>query len=462
MQSTKSIMLTIIVACQLMVVLDSSVMVTALPEIGRTLHLTTANLTWVQNAYILAYGGFMLLGARAGDIMGRRRIFRAGIALFTVASLLAGMAQSAEFLLAARALQGLAAAMATPSTLALLSVSFVETKERSKAIAIYSAVSGGGGSVGLILGGMLTEWISWRVGMFINVPIGIALLIIIPKYLQETQKRTGHFDLLGAVLSVTGMTSLVFGFVQAAAAGWQHTATLAPLAAGIVLMAGFVAVEARAKEPIIPLRLFSSRERSGAYLGRFLFICGNFSLFFFIPQFLQNVLGFSSFESGLAFVPFTGVQFGMMYVMPSLVSRFGSVKILISGLVIAILGTIWCSQISTGTSFFPNMFLPLILMGIGAGMVFQPLTAFGLTDVDPGDSGAASGLINVAHQIGASMGLAVLSTVFESVYRSSSPSAEQFAHAASIAVTGSAVFLTTALLVTLLLLFRPAAKLRSE
>lgn len=460
MHPFKTIMLTIIITCQLMVVLDSSIMVTALPELGRTLHLATAHLTWVQNAYILAYGGFMLLGARAGDILGKRKIFSAGVALFTMSSMLAGFAQSAEFLLFTRTLQGLAAALATPSTLALLAVNFVEVKERSKAIAIYSAVSGAGGSIGLILGGILTEWISWRVGMFINVPIGIALLFMIPKYLQETQKRTGHFDMLGALTSVIGMTSLVYGFVQAAAVGWDQAITMVSLAAGVILLAGFVGIEARAKEPITPLRLFTNRQRSGAYLGRFLFLCGNFSLFFFIPQFLQNVLGFSSFEAGLAFLPFTLSQFGMMYVMPWLVSRFGNVKVLMVGLIIAILGTSWCSQISIDTTFFPDMFLPFIFMGIGAGMVFQPLTTIGLTNVEPRDSGAASGLINVAQQTGCSVGIAVLVTVFESVYQSAVPSTQQYAHSISVAIIGSVVFITAALIVVLLWLFQPSKALQ--
>nr|WP_312876248.1 MFS transporter [Paenibacillus frigoriresistens] len=244
-----------------MVVLDSSIMVTALPEIGRTLHITTTNLTWLQNAYILAFGGFLLLGARAGDILGRRRMFSAGIALFTFASILVGLAQSAEFLIITRALQGLAAAIATPSTLALLSVTFVEAKERTKAIAIYSAVSGAGGSIGLILGGVLTDLISWRVGMFINVPIGIALLLMVPRYLKETEKNTGRFDVMGALTSVFGITALVFGFVQAAANGWGNMVTLISLMVGAVLLLTFVFIEARAKQPITPLRLFSSRQR---------------------------------------------------------------------------------------------------------------------------------------------------------------------------------------------------------
>ncbi|WP_141692576.1 MFS transporter [Paenibacillus pectinilyticus] len=465
MIQSKPIILTIIIACQLMVVLDSSIMVTALPEIGRTLHITTANLTWVQNAYILAYGGLMLLGARAGDILGRRKMFSVGIALFTLASILVGVSHSEILLLVSRALQGLAAAIATPSTLALLSLTFVEAKERTKAIALYSAVSGAGGSVGLLIGGLLTDLVSWRVGMFLNVPIGIILFIMIPRYLRESEKNTGRFDVMGAVTSVTGITALVFGCVQAAANGWGNSVTLISLLLGVTLLTSFITIEAHAKQPITPLRLFSNRQRSGAYLGRFLFLCGNFSLFFFIPQFLQRVLHFSSFEAGLAFLPFTAVQFGMMYVMPTLIARYGNLKVLIAGMIIAIIGTSWLSsEISIQAHFFPQLFFPLIIMGMGAGMIFLPLTSFGLTDINPNDAGAASGLINVSQQIGCSLGLAVLITIFEAVNRpaSASPSnEEQFAHAISISITGSAIFITTSLIVVLLL-FLPVRKTNRE
>ncbi|WP_337951033.1 MFS transporter [Paenibacillus sp. HWE-109] len=440
-----------------MMVLDGSVLVTALPEIGRTLHLSTAALTWVQNAYILAFGGFLLLGARAGDILGRRKTFSAGIALFSLASILAGLAPSSSLLLAARALQGLAAAMATPSALALLSVSFSEARERSKAIAVYSAVSGAGGSVGLIIGGLLTDVISWRAGMFLNVPIGVALLFMVPRYMRETETKAGRLDIWGAITSVIGMTALAFGFVQAASVGWKVPDVWGAIAIGGASLAAFIWVEARAKEPITPLRLFASRTRSGAYLGRLLLLCGNYPIFFFVPQFLQNVLHFDSLEAGLAIMPFTAVQFAMMYAMPSLVARFGNAKVLIAGLVIAITGTSWLSFISADSSFFLHLFFPLIVMGCGAGMIFQPFTTLGLSGVKDKDAGAASGLVNVAHQTGASLGLAVLIAVFEAANRSASPSGTSFAHAISVSLVGSAVFLTASLLAVLILLL-PADK----
>ncbi|WP_336773081.1 MFS transporter [Paenibacillus sp. MMO-58] len=449
MHQSKWIILTIIIACQLIVVLDASVMVTAIPQIGRTLHMSTTSLTWVHNSYILAFGGFLLLGARAGDLLGRRRMLGIGIGLFSLTSFFAGIAPTAEFLLISRALQGFAAALATPAALALLSATFVEAKERSRAISMYSAVSAAGGSIGLILGGFFTDFVSWRFGMFINVPIGIVLLYLVHKFIQPTSIRSGRFDIGGALTSVIGMSSLVYGLVQAADYGWGNPATWIPLAAGIILLAVFVLIESKAAEPIIPLRLFANRQRSGAYLGRFLMVGGNFSLFFFIPQYLQNALGFSSFEAGLAFLPFTVAQFGMMYIIPGLVRRYGNIKVLSAGLIIAIIGTLLLSRmVSAQTSFFPDLFILLAIMGIGAGMVFQPLTAMGLTGVQPQDSGAASGLVNVAHQSGASLGLAVLITVFNTSIRIEQPSASEFAHAISNSILGSVFFIVSALLVT--------------
>ncbi|WP_130609578.1 MFS transporter [Cohnella abietis] len=457
-KSNNKLILAIIITCQLMVVLDASIMITALPEIGRGLHLATTSLTWVQNAYVLAFGGFLLLGARAGDLVGRRRVFIIGTAIFTVASLLAGFAQSAEMLFATRALQGIGAALATPSALALLSVSFVETKERVKAIAMYSAVNGAGGSIGLVVGGMLTDWISWRVGMFINVPIGILLLVMAPRFLPETNKSTGRFDIMGAITSVVGLTALVYGFVRAADDGWGNSVTIISLLTGVVLLAAFAFIESRVEQPITPLRLFSSRERSGAYLGRLLFVGGLFSMFFFLSQFLQHVLGFTALETGLAFLPMTMVQFGMMYAMPWLVARYGNAKVLVSGIFVVIIGMSFISQISTDLKFFPGILIPMVILGIGAGTVFIPFTTFGLSGVDPRDAGAASGLVNVSHQTGGSLGLAVLTAVFGSfIPTGTTPTDSQFTTAVSTSIIGSIVFITVSFIVVLLLLVRPGS-----
>src|SRR3954468_19038983 len=322
-----NLVLGLILAAYLMIVLDVSVIITALPDVHTALHFSSSGLSWVQNAYALTFGGLLLLGARAGDILGRRRTFMVGIALFTTASLLAGLAQSASWLLIARAVQGVGAAMAAPSTLALLTTTFREGAERTRALAWYSAVAGGGGSAGLVLGGMLTDWVSWRWGMFINVPLGLALIALAPRHLPETARHPGRFDLADAAPSTLGMTSLVYGFVRAASDGWGDRVTVASFGAGAILLAAFVLNERRAHQPITPLRLFASRERSGAYVARILVVGGMFSMFFFLTQFLQGVLGYDPLQAGVAFLPMTAVLFAMVQVVPRLTRRLGGLRL---------------------------------------------------------------------------------------------------------------------------------------
>src|SRR5436190_9841308 len=257
----RRMVLAIILGTYLMIVLDASVVITALPKIHEGLHFSTADLSWVQSAYALTFGGLLLLGARAGDIVGRRTVFVLGIGIFTFASLLGGLAQSPTELLVARAVQGVGGAIAAPATLALLTTSFREGPDRTRALAAYSAVAGAGGSVGLVLGGLLTDVVSWRAGLFINVPVGALLMWLAPRYLEDTEPQPGRFDLVGAVTSTFGMTALVYGFVSAASNGWGDPITLASFAAGLVLLAAFVVTERRAVQPITPLRLFPNRER---------------------------------------------------------------------------------------------------------------------------------------------------------------------------------------------------------
>jgi MFS family permease len=270
-----AVVLAIVLACQLMLIFDMTIVVTALPKIHGDLHFSSTGLSWVQNAYTLTFGGLLLLGARAGDILGRRRMFVAGIVLFTLASMAGGLAQSPGWLLGARALQGIGAAIAAPSTLALLTTTFREGHERTRALASYSAVAAGGGSVGLVLGGMLTSWASWRWGLFINVPIGAALLWLAPRHLPETERHAGRFDLRGAVTSTLGMTALVYGFVRAAAEGWAERGTIASFGAGVILLAAFVVTETRAPHPITPLPRLASRAPTRAEQGRMLTLGAN-------------------------------------------------------------------------------------------------------------------------------------------------------------------------------------------
>jgi EmrB/QacA subfamily drug resistance transporter len=450
-------LLAIILASYLMIVLDVSIVITALPKIHQTLGFSATGLSWVQNAYTLAFGGLLLLGARAGDILGRRRMFVVGIALFTGASLAAGLAQTATWLLAARSLQGAGAAIAAPSTLALLTTSFREGPERTRAVAYYGAVAGGGGSVGLVLGGLLTGWLSWRWGLFINVPIGIVLILAAPRYLPETERRSGRFDLAGAASSTLGMTAVVYGIVRAAAAGWTDRLTVASLAAGVVLLALFVVNERRAEQPITPLRLFASRERAGAYLARILFVGAMFGMFFFLTQFLQGVKGYGPLEAGLAFLPLTGVMFAMVFVVPRLAARLGNARLLAGGVTVALAGMTWLSRLSADAPYLTGIAIPMVILGIGAGAAFTPLTASGVAGVAPEDAGAASGLVNVAHQLGGSLGLGVLVTVFAAATPAELDARSVLAHRIASSLTVGSAMLALALAVVVTLIRRPRA-----
>ena len=448
-------LLAIILTSYLMIVLDVSIVLTALPRIHHALGFSATGLSWVQNAYTLAFGGLLLLGARAGDLLGRRRMFVIGIGLFTVASLAAGLAQSAAWLLAARALQGTGAAIAAPSTLALLTTSFPEGPQRTRALASYGAVAGGGGSVGLVLGGLLTSWVSWRCGLFINVPIGIALILAAPRYLSETERRRGQFDLIGATASTLGMTAVVYGIVRSATAGWADRLTLASLIGGALLLVLFVVNERRAAHPITPLRLFASRERSAAYLARVLFVGAMFGMFFFLTQFLQGVRGDSPIRAGLSFLPLTGVMFAMVLVVPRLMQRLGNPRVLAGGIVTALIGMAWLSRLSADTPYLAGIAIPLVILGVGAGAAFTPLTSAGVAGVAPADAGAASGLVNVSHQLGGSLGLGVLVTVFASATRHGLAGRDTLAHGVAASITIGAVMLALALVVVVTLMRRP-------
>jgi len=455
MPSSQRPLLAIVLASYLMIVLDVSIVITALPRIHESLGFSDTGLSWVQNAYTLAFGGLLLLGARAGDLLGRRRTFVIGIAIFTAASLAAGLAQSATWLLAARAAQGVGAAIAAPSTLALLTTAFPEGPQRTRAVAYYGAVAGGGGSIGLVLGGILTDWISWRWGLFINVPLGIALVLAAPRYLPETARRRGRFDLAGAATSTLGMIAIVYGIVRAAETAWTDGVTLATLALGGVLLALFVLNERRVAQPITPLRLFASRERVGAYVARVLFVGAMFGMFFFLTQYLQGVDGYSPLKAGLAFLPLTTVMFAMVFVVPALVARLGNARLLAVGVTTAFLGMAWLSRLSADTPYLTGIALPMVVLGLGAGAAFTPLTASGVADVEPEDAGAASGLVNVAHQLGGSLGLGVLVTVFASASPDGLDASAALAHRIASSLTVGATMLALALAVVVALVRRP-------
>ncbi|WP_375489486.1 MFS transporter [uncultured Jatrophihabitans sp.] len=407
-----NLVLAVILTCQLMVVIDVTIVNIALHDIRRSLGFSAASLSWVVSAYTLAFGGLLLLGARAGDILGRRRMFLAGIALFTVSSLAGGFAQNPGELLAARVVQGIGGAFASPSALALLMTMFPDARERTRAIGLYAAVSVGGSALGLIAGGVLTEYASWRWVLFVNVPIGAVLLVFGRPLLTETERQHGRFDLAGALTSTLGMTSLVYGFVHAASDGWRDAATVTAFAVGVALLAAFVLIESRASSPITPLRLFADRNRASAYVARLLLVAGMMGMFFFLTQFLRGVLGYSDLVTGFAFLPLTAVIFGATQLSSRvLVERIGAHRLMIVGISLSTLGMLWLSQLGEHSGY-GSLAGPLVVFGLGNGLAFVPLTTSALSGVEPRDAGAASGLVNVMQQVGGSLGLAVLVTVF--------------------------------------------------
>jgi EmrB/QacA subfamily drug resistance transporter len=413
----RGIALALVLGAQLMIILDMTVVNIALPSIAHGLHFSEASLSWVLNAYTLTFGGLLLLGGRAGDILGRRRVFIAGIVLFTAASLAGGLATSAPWLLAARAAQGVGGAIASPAVLALIASSFAEGRERTRALSIYTAVAMGGGSLGLVLGGVITEWVSWRWVLFVNVPIGIVVALLAPVFLSESQRQPGRFDIAGALTSTAGMTSLVYGFIRAAEDGWSNRVALAAFAAAVVLLAMFVVNESHARQPITPLRLFADRGRAGSYVTRLLLVAGMFGMFYFLTQFVQNILGFSPLRAGVSFLPMTFALFGVSRLSPRMLARFGATPLMITGLLPVVAGMTWLSRISPGTGYLAGVLGPMLLIGAGMGVVFVPLTMASLAGVRPEDSGAASSMVNVTQQVGGSLGLAILVTAFSTATR---------------------------------------------
>jgi EmrB/QacA subfamily drug resistance transporter len=453
--------LAIVVTCQLMLILDATVMNVALPRIQAGLHFSPTGLAWVINSYTLAFGGLLLLGGRAGDILGRRRLFIAGIALFTAASLVGGLATSAGWLLAARVLQGVGAAAAGPNTIALITTTFTEARERIRALALLSAVASGGFAIGLIVGGLLTEWASWRWVLFINVPFGMAAVALAPRYVREPQRHPARLDLPGAITASAGVAALVYALIHAAMVGWSDPLTVKVLAAGIVLLALFLAIEVRTAQPLMPLRLFADRNRTAGYLNFLLGPAAMMSMFFFMTQFLQDVRGFSALRTGFAFLPMAVSMFLLTRTMPALLPRIGPRPLAITGAVLLIGGLAWLTRISPDSGYLDGVLGPMLLMGFGVGIGFVPLPPVIMATVAPADAGAAGGIMQTMQQTGASLGLAVLTTVFGTAIRNAG---HHLAPAAAL-VTGithafvaSTLFATATLLVALT--FRPLPTVR--
>ena len=408
-------LLLVILTAQLMVVLDTTIVNVALPHIQRSLGFSTSALSWVLNAYILTFGGFLLLGARAGDLFGRRRVFLLGIAIFTVASLAGGLAVSGWALLAARAIQGVGAALAAPCALSLLTNTFPEGPPRVRAIGLYTTVSAAGGAIGLVSGGLLTQLVSWRWVMFVNVPIGLVVWLLGRQVIGETERQHGHFDVLGALTCTVGVTGVVFGLVEAGVRGWTSPLSLGAIIAGVAVFAYFLRHESRADEPILPLRLLAHRTRNAANGSRALLYAGFYGLFYFMAQFLQDVQGFSPLQAGLAFVPMPLTVFLVSQLTSRvLLKRLPEKAVMLSGTVLATAGLLLATRVGAGTSY-GFVVICMMLIGAGAGITFVAQTSASLADVPPEIAGAASGLVNVSQQLGAAIGLAVLVTAFNAL-----------------------------------------------
>ena len=455
--------LAVILICQLMVIVDATVVSIALPGIQRTLHFSAAGLSWVQDIYLLVFGGLLLLGGRAGDLLGRRRLLVLGIALFTLASLLGGLATSPGLLIAARAAQGVGAAVAAPNTLALIVSTYREPTSRARAIGLFSSMSAGGAAVGMILGGLLTSYFSWRSVMFINVPFGLAIVLLAPRLIREPERHPSRLDLPGAVMATLGTGTLVYAFIHAATAGWSAGSTLLAFAAAALLLAGFVLWEARgAAQPLLPLHLLRDRVRGGGYLTMLLLPAAMYGMFFFVTQYLQNVLGYSPLRTGFAFLPLAVLIFVGARTAPRLVPRLGARPFLVGGPLLLLTGLLLLTRIDATTAYASGILPSMALFGAGAGMTMAPLSITILAGVRPEESGAASGTLQTMQQAGGALGTAVLLTVFTSATRhpdGRSPH-ELFAHGVSAGMGVAAVFIAVALLLVLTVV-RPGGRPRS-
>ncbi|MBT2407570.1 MULTISPECIES: MFS transporter [unclassified Streptomyces] len=415
--SGNGVALFVIASCQLMVVLDITIVNIALPHIQTALDFSTESLSWVVNAYTLTFGGLLLLGGRTGDILGRKRVFIFGVLLFGLASLLGGLAQNAGQLMGARALQGVGGAIASPTSLALITTTFREGPARNRAFGVFAAVSAGGGAIGLLAGGILVEWLNWRWVLFVNVPIAVLIAVAAVKVIRESERHPGHFDLMGALLGTAGMVALVYGFIRAAQEGWRDPLTLGSFAAAVLLLTLFILNEKRSPQPITPLHMFADRNRAGTYGIMLMLACAIFGMFFFLTLFVQNVLGFSPLRAGLAFLPISGVVAVGAGIASQLLPKYGPKPFMVAGALCTAVGLAWLTQTDIHSTYLGSILGPTLVFGLGMGLQFVSLTLMALSNVPDRESGAASGLLNTMQQVGGSLGLSILVTVFGTASR---------------------------------------------
>jgi EmrB/QacA subfamily drug resistance transporter len=431
--------LAVIATAQLMVVLDATIVNVALPRIQAALGFSGSNLEWVVNAYALAFGGLLLLGGRSGDLLGRRKVFIFGILLFSAASLAGGFATNQAWLLAARVVQGMGGAFAAPTALSLVAVTFPEGRERNRAMGVYAAMSVAGGAVGLILGGVLTNYASWRWVLFVNVPIGIAVALAAPRVLGESSRQRGRFDLPGAITATLGLSALVYGLSNAATSvngvsHWGDTKVVVSLVAAVVLLVAFAVIEWRAEHPLLPIRVLRSRDRSGSYLIMLCVGTALFGMFFFLTLFVQQVWGYSPLKSGLAYLPMILTVMAASAIASQLVPRIGARPLMLAGSVITTGGMFWLSRITEHSTYLGGLLGPMMVTALGMGLLFVPISLVALSRVADNDAGVASSLLNTGQQVGGSIGLAVLGTVAWSAVASNIKSQTVTAtHAAAVA-----------------------------
>lgn len=404
--------LVVLAAAQFMVVLDASIVNVALPSIKDDLGFSESGLPWVVNAYTLAFGGFLMLGGRAADLFGRRRVFIVGLAVFSIASLVGGFATSSGWLIAARGVQGLGAAILSPAALSIVTTTFTEGAERNKALGIWGALAGAGGAVGVLMGGVLTSGLGWEWVLFVNAPIGVAAIVAAKRLVREShgEERTS-MDIAGAFSITAGLVVLVYALVDANDAGWGSGQTIGLLALSVVLLATFVVVELRTRHPIMPLTIFRNRNVASADAVALLVGASLFSMFYFISLYLQQVLGDSALEAGLSYLPLSVAIITSAGVASQLVTRIGPKPVLVSGLVCTTVGLLLFTQVSAGGSFTGDVLIPSLIVAVGLGLSFVSLTIVAVSGVTHHEAGMASGLLNTAQQVGGALGLAVLSSV---------------------------------------------------
>jgi len=413
---SKWVALALLAAAQFVVILDASIVNVALPSIGADLNFSQDDLSWVVNAYVLVFGGFLLLGGRMADLLGRRRMFMAGLIIFALASLAGGLAESSTQLIIARAIQGLGAALLSPAALSLVTVLFEEGAERNKALGVWGAVAGSGGAVGVLLGGMLTEWAGWEWVLFVNVPVGLAAAAMAPRLLPESRTEgVRHFDFAGAFSVTAGLSLLVYTLVDANNAGWTSLQTLGLGGLSLALIGAFYVIERRSHAPLMPFPgIFRIRTITGINVSAVLIAAALFSMFFFISLYMQQVLGFSALEAGLAYLPLAGGIIIAAGGSAGLVTRFGFKPVLVTGLFVTAVGLLWFSQVSPGGTFVGDILFPSLLAAVGLGLAFVSMTVAAVSGVEPHEAGLASGLINTSQQIGGALGLAILATIANS------------------------------------------------